>query len=1013
MPFTASDLKSRANPEASTLDKVLGFVERNTEKDTTIGNILNALDKPQSSVTALLGQALKADASGIPSQSEIWSGEKQYYPSQLLDIDNPVGAFALDALADPLNLIGVGPLAKGATAGVKAGKAGAKLAKVANAYDKLGKTSKLAVKLATAGAGVGALAADSPEELPSSILKHASGLGLVAPLIGGAQELGKVGSSAVDYIAKGAKPEVFKGSNLAFSEATDIVKGTANKYDEISRGIIKRDSDLGLYDLSEADYKNLASVSDEAFADTMAIRNDLIGDRLKFRLDVNDVDKSIDGLDGTYQAKRYGSQKFGDRIAIHDAGDGTYRKLVATDGADKFVPIDKKYNSIDEALSGHTQPAKVKSFNSNDSVSRGVVNSGGEASTVIDQVELNKFTDRANTHVGRIVNRKLAELNNPRLTDAVANFTNRNRAIMEDYNSAMKARHGSDYIPTTPIDFHTLEVRPLESLEDVYKKGSTNLREGLVKRTTEKVETGGLNFKERLQLEAERFPINYMEKTEKEARRIVNGVKYSKLDAEHPLKFIEKSIDKWDEFTNFLKQQQLTFSHSWIVNNATENLTRAYMQNGLTGLMKSADSLTNKKMWNNLLSITDPNQAFRKGTQINDTLFQSALNSGAISEGFFGEAFRKGHMSKPMLMAKIGNKEATRMFDDIANLSQPKKLYKSYQDMLSNTVGRTGQIVENSARMATYSDTINKIIGSKDELAKLGIAMSPKKIKELLTKGDYYKNIKAHPELKKITDLATKVVNDTFFDYSNVSTFEQSVMKRLFPYWTFFSNNTKYWADQIANNPDAVKRLATAYTAIGSAPDKKQREGIPDYLLERGARISRDGKILSAPNISFFDFFNTLPTNIGESGLEKAHPIIGLAKNLLTNTDDFGNPLLPSTTKTGRKRVYSGGLKLEPLTSSIFRDKSGKKAYTDSDTVALVNELQSALLPIPAIDTAIRVADETINKETPLSDTLLNLISPIKTKNIDKKDFNRARRMRRSNAKRLKRNIKQNERLKN
>lgn len=992
---------------------VQSVLENISDKDTTVGNILNAINKPQSSVTALLARALKDDTSNIPTQAEIWSGDKEFMPSQALNIDNPVAGFLVDALADPLNLIGVGSIAKGASTAAKAGKLGKTALKTAEAYDKLSKGGKLAVKLASAGAGIGALAADTPSDIPLSVAKHATGLGLVAPLIGGAQKIGKVGEKALDYIVEGAKPEAFKGANLSYSQAHDIVRGTKGKYDEISRGIVSRDAKLGLYDLSKEEAEQLAKVGDEAFEETIQTRNNLIGDRIKYRLGVEDVDKSIDNLE-TFQAKRVSGSDFGDRIAVADAGDGTYRKLVANNGSSKFVPVDKAYDSIDDALKGHNRPARVDSFNSHDAIGRGTLDKANKASTVIDQVELNKFNVATNNIVGRNIKKKLEEINNPALTDNVSKFVTRNREMIEDYNAAMKLKHGKDYIDTMPLDFHMFEVKPMESIGDIYNGGtSANLREGLVKRTAEKIQTGGLTLPERMQLESERFALNYMDKTEKQARRIVNGVKFTKLDAKHPLKFVEKTIEGWDSFTNFLKQQQLTFSHSWLVNNATENLTRAYMQNGLTGLLDSAGGLTNRKTMGKLLKLTDPSEAFKRGTQINDTLFQSALNSGAISEGFFGEAFRKGHMSKPMLMARIGSAEASKVFDDVANLGSPAKMYKSYQDLLKKTVGNTGTMIENSARLTTYTDTISKIIAKPDELKRLGINLSPKKVKELVSKGDYYETIKKYPELRALYDKATKVVNDTFFDYGNVTTFEENVMKRLFPYWTFFSNNTKYWADQIANNPDAVKRLAVAYNAVGRAPTSKERKGIPDYLLERGARLSRDGKILSAPNVSFFDFMNTLPTNIGESGLDKAHPILSLAKNLLTKTDDFGNPLLPSDTKSGRKRVYSGGLKLEPFTSSIFRDRRGKKAYTDSDTVAIINELQSALLPVPAIDTAIRTVDSIVNKDEDLEATLRNLVSPVKTKEISKADRLRAIKSRRSKESRLRRNMLESERLKN
>lgn len=1000
-------------------DKIPWAGKRSTTDQalTLVEELSKALGKPTGLVATTIGDIAGLDT---PSYSDILSGDKQYYYQDLAEDLAPnskvasfVGGVA-DVLLDPLNLVGGGAfkaIDKGLDL-VKAGKAGAKAAKGVQILDKF-KYGRMLPKAAATGAGVGLLASDSPEEMPENIIKYGTGAGLLAPFLEGASAINKAGTKLVDYATAGAKPEVFNGSKLAYSEAKNIHQATKNQFDEIARGIIKRDDDLGLYNLSEQEAKNLASTTDEAWMDTISTRNKLMTDRIKYRLDVEDAMPDVDELADTFQAKRKAGQKFGDRIAIRELDDGTIQKLVASNGSSKFEAVDKAFDSVDDALKGHVQPAKVNSFNDTDAVSRAIVDSNGEASTVIDQAELNKFNTMTNNIVGNKIKSKLAEIGNPELTDNVAKFVSRNRAMIDDYNKAMLARHGDDYTPTVPLDFHTLEVKPMESIQDVYKAGTNvNLREGLVKRTSETLETGGLSLKERLQLEAERFPIAYMTKTEKEARRIVNGVKFTKLDAEHPLKFVEKTIDKWDEFTNFLKQQQLTFSHSWIVNNATENLTRAYLQNGLTGLMRSASDLTSKKMWKQLLSITDPKLAYKKGININDTLFQSALNSGAISEGFFGEAFRKGHLSKNMLMARVGTNEAKKTIAELATRGNIARGYDRYRDYLKNSVGRMGQIVENSARMTVYTDTINNLIKNPNELKKLGISLSPKKVKELLTTGDYYKNIKKYPELRALIDKATKVVNDTFFDYGNISVFEDAVMKRMFPYWTFFSKNTKYWADKVANDPRAIAKLFAAHRAIGREPTDRERKEIPDYLRERGAKISRDGSILTAPNVSLLDFLNTLPTNVGNTAMDRAHPIIGLMSNIITQTDDFGQPLLPSQTKSGRKRVYSGGLKLEPFNPTVFRDATGKKVYTDSDATALVNELQSALLPVPIVDTGIRIADELINKDQPLADTLLNLISPVKSKNIDTADKLRARKFRESDEKRTRRNLRETERMK-
>ena len=109
------------------------------------------------------------------------------------------------------------------------------------------------------------------------------------------------------------------------------------------------------------------------------------------------------------------------------------------------------------------------------------------------------------------------------------------------------------------------------------------------------------------------------------------------------------------------------------------------------------------------------------------------------------------------------------------------------------------------------------------------------------------------PSIGKVYDEATRITNSTFFDYGNISAFEDKVMKRLFPYWTYFSRNLAQWPDLIAKNPSRFVNLNKTILNLGRKPTDRERRGIPEYLLKTGTRVGSDGKLINIPNISLHD----------------------------------------------------------------------------------------------------------------------------------------------------------------
>ena len=89
-------------------------------------------------------QALEQVTSYPQRKVTEWISGKNQYPSQAMGIQNPYGAFAIDAIADPVNLVGAGLLGKAAKASGKLSKA-SKIAKAASKGEDAIKLTRAAV----------------------------------------------------------------------------------------------------------------------------------------------------------------------------------------------------------------------------------------------------------------------------------------------------------------------------------------------------------------------------------------------------------------------------------------------------------------------------------------------------------------------------------------------------------------------------------------------------------------------------------------------------------------------------------------------------------------------------------------------------------------------------------------------------------------------------------------------------------------------------------------------------
>ena len=933
--------------------------------------ILAGIDKPDAVMRAAIGDVLLGDKS-VPSARQILSGKKTYDIDSLkkalerktgirlqagdYDADNPWYQDVTNFVADTTLNIGLSPTNY-----------------VGGFIPKLGK-ALLGTKgagLAT-GATLGALTGDSPVESLTNAAIGAASLGLGAPALGTvAKGVAKTGADIIDTQMRGAFPKVFEGTELGYSKAFDIANRDKKLFESVGRKMREYDTKLGLYDLGPEDSAILDEYMRSTSSQWTAHRNKLTTQALESEFGIKPL--NIKGDSNVHLFATAGKNgKAGDRY-IADMTNSTVTKIDASGKPVATAKFKGSYNGALKRLGGG-DAVRFDDLSTPEARELITTAKGGGRIRNFKVDELNSLSEMTNNYIGGLVREELATIDNPMLTQNVAKFVDRNRKFIEAYNTANKGREGFERI--VPIDFHTFrafvpDAEKLKRGADQYK----GIKSGFMKLTSEKLDEVPLTLQERLKRESEQAYKNYLDKTGKEAAKIVSGVRYSRTADDAG--YINKFINKFDDFTSFLKQQQLTFSHSWIVNNFTENIVKAYMSGGANN---AAEVLANQGrailrnsdgMMSDLLKLTDPSSAKAIGLKYDVPAVSKALDYGVVSEDFFSEAF-KPHMSEAYLATRVGKDEAKKIIErgEIGGLAKVKE---NYSEFLRNTVGRTGSLIEQSARITTFKNVADDLLDNADVL---GFSISPE-YKALVRKVGILE-APVTPELDAVLRKASQITNETFFDYGNVSAFEQEVMKRLFPYWTFFSRNIPYWLENVGTSPDRVANVLSVYKSLGDEPTREQRNVMPDYLLDRGARITEGGATVTAPSLSMVDALNALDWR--RSALDKFHPVINTVANLVSKKTNLGANLYPSEAKSGKVKVMGpGDLMAELLPSATYRDEYGDR-QTTSDLFSLVSMLKGSLLPTPALDTAARIV-EGVRKGSTLGQELQNL-GPVKQKVI-------------------------------
>ena len=260
--------------------------------------------------------------------------------------------------------------------------------------------------------------------------------------------------------------------------------------------------------------------------------------------------------------------------------------------------------------------------------------------------------------------------------------------------------------------------------------------------------------------------------------------KVNKMSKMQQAELQPKLLTLYDKFLKSWKAANTLVAPSFHVQNAASNAFQSFLSIG-------SDALNPKsiKLAKNILSTNDPYQTVKiSGKKYTyQKLNRLAKKYGVIDENFASYDFGK---DKPTRW-ELGQRNA-----DLQKLSDVKWKDSPIWDSVLQTSTVIGSNIESIQRM-------NLWIGR-------------------LKKGDDFEE-------------ATRKVDQFLFDYSDLTDFEQNIMKRVIPFYTFMRKNIPMDLEAMLNTPSIFRNINYGIDEIqnmdeNTVPENKRNEWRQDYI---------------------------------------------------------------------------------------------------------------------------------------------------------------------------------------
>jgi hypothetical protein len=494
-----------------------------------------------------------------------------------------------------------------------------------------------------------------------------------------------------------------------------------------------------------------------------------------------------------------------------------------------------------------------------------------------------------------------------------------------------------------------------------------------------------------------------------------------------------KALDTQDQLLKFLKTGMLATGLSWNKTNYVDNVIKSLIASGPMSALKVgikiptdagfavADKMTagtlsrftGKNTLQKLNGALDPGEAIRN-LKAEDEWIMAAGQFDAIDTNKFAE-FRKAIDVDKDLGKLLSSGKKNKLMEAIeANKGAVQDKAEILDEMYWNTLGKFGSNMEATTRYIVFKDVAESMAHEYpafEKVLKEGRLAGTMNLIPSARVRDYSKippeKFKEVIETQRALRRASKVVNDTFFDYSDVTEFEKLVMTRIFPFWTFTSKNTGFFIDK-AFDAEALPRIIKSqkvFAQSGRLPTEQEREQIPLWMREKGVRIDREGNVIfQSPESSPMDALKV--ATMSGNPLASTNPILKTPFEILFNKDTFtGREVRPSAERP-LVDVPENAITLMPDETlealDIFRDPESGKLKTNNTASAVAVKLIRDMTPLikpKMIDEFARGVKKAkfVDKETdPLMITrsaLREMIQPTKTRSFTPDEKKRQERL--------------------
>lgn len=143
---------------------------------------------------------------------------------------------------------------------------------------------------------------------------------------------------------------------------------------------------------------------------------------------------------------------------------------------------------------------------------------------------------------------------------------------------------------------------------------------------------------------------------------------------------------------------------------------------------------------------------------------------------------------------------------------------------------------------------------------------------------------------------SAKIADKTFFDYGDVTKFEQDVLKRTIPFYTWMRKNVPLQAENIVRTPGKYSGVNKALDGVRDLSDPVDETNLPEYMNTPTwvkTPLKQSGKPMYwNSNLPYGDLEKLNPSKLGETALGSLAPTIKAPMEMYFNKNSFfGNEI--------------------------------------------------------------------------------------------------------------------------